>query len=58
MKRSKGDRIVGIILAWIFGWTGAYRFYRGEPLYGLLWLLTFGVCGLGWILDMIVCFFE
>lgn len=36
---------------WLLGFTGAHRFYYGKPLTGLLWLLTFGLLLIGWVLD-------
>ena len=39
-------------LAWIFGCFGAHRFYFGKPLTGLLWLCTFGLLGIGWLVDV------
>ncbi|MFH5804827.1 NINE protein [Alienimonas sp. DA493] len=31
--------------------AGAHRFYYGKPLTGLLWSLTFGLLGVGWVFD-------
>lgn len=42
--------MVGYLL-WLVGFTGAHRFYMGRPLTGLLWALTFGLFGIGWIVD-------
>ena len=42
---------VGYIL-WIFGFTGAHRFYYGKPLTGLLWFCTAGLLGIGWLIDL------
>lgn len=39
-------------LCWLIGFTGAHRFYYGKPLTGLLWLLTCGLLGVGWIVDL------
>lgn len=45
------SKAVGYIL-WIFGFLGAHRFYYGKPITGLIWLLTFGLCGIGWLVDL------
>ncbi len=42
---------VGYLL-WLFGFTGAHRFYYGKQLSGLVWLLTGGLCGIGWLVDL------
>lgn len=42
---------VGYLL-WLFGFTGAHRFYYGRKLSGLVWLLTGGLCGIGWLVDL------
>lgn len=44
-------KLVGYIL-WIFGFTGAHRFYYGRPLTGTLWFFTFGLLGIGWLIDV------
>lgn len=38
-------------LCWIFGFTGAHRFYFGKRKTGLLWFFTLGLLGLGWLID-------
>jgi len=41
--------------AWLlwafFGWMGAHRFYVGHPATGLAYLLTVGMCCVGWLCD-------
>lgn len=37
---------------WIFGFTGAHRFYYGKPVTGTLWFFTFGLFGIGWLIDI------
>jgi TM2 domain-containing membrane protein YozV len=38
-------------LLWIFGFTGAHRFYYGRTWTGILYYLTFGLFLIGWIVD-------
>lgn len=42
--------IIGYLL-WIFGFTGAHRFYFGRPITGTIWFFTFGLFGVGWLID-------
>jgi TM2 domain-containing membrane protein YozV len=45
------SKAVGYLL-WIVGFTGAHRFYYGKPLTGILWFFTFGLLGIGWLVDL------
>ena len=38
-------------LLWIFGFTGSHRFYYGKTWTGVLYYCTFGLLGVGWIID-------
>ncbi len=44
-------KTIGYIL-WIFGFTGSHRFYYGRPISGTIWFLTFGLFGIGWLVDL------
>ncbi len=44
------SKTVGYIL-WIFGFTGAHRFYYGKPVTGTIWFFTLGLLGIGWLID-------
>ena len=44
------SKAVGYLL-WVIGFTGAHRFYYGKPLTGILWFFTFGLFGIGWLVD-------
>ncbi|MFP4316087.1 MAG: NINE protein [Desulfovibrionales bacterium] len=43
--------LFGYIL-WIFGFTGAHRFYYGKPLSGTLYFFTLGLFLIGWLIDL------
>lgn len=45
--------LIGYIL-WLFGFLGSHRFYFGKPISGIVWFLTFGLFGLGWIIDLVL----
>lgn len=45
------SKTIGYIL-WIFGFTGAHRFYYGRPVTGTIWFFTLGLLGIGWIIDL------
>jgi TM2 domain-containing membrane protein YozV len=42
---------VGYLL-WIFGFTGAHRFYFGRPISGTVYFFTLGLLGIGWLIDL------
>ncbi|MCR9202724.1 MAG: TM2 domain-containing protein [Planctomycetaceae bacterium] len=37
---------------WLFGFTGAHRFYYGKQYTGTLWFCTLGLLGIGWLIDL------
>lgn len=43
--------VIGYLL-WIFGFTGAHRFYYGKPVTGAIWFFTAGLLGVGWFIDL------
>lgn len=45
------SKLIGYLL-WIFGFTGAHRFYYGKPVSGTLWFFTLGLLGIGWLIDL------
>jgi TM2 domain-containing membrane protein YozV len=54
MEISKSDSTHSIplgYLLWIFGFLGAHRFYYGKTITGIIYYCTFGLLGIGWIID-------
>lgn len=40
-------------LCLLFGWLGIHRFYEGKIGTGLIWALTCGLGGIGWLVDLL-----
>lgn len=45
------SKTIGYLL-WIFGFTGAHRFYYGRQVTGIIWFFTLGLLGIGWLIDL------
>lgn len=54
-KRSKWT---AFFLCLFFGFLGAHKFYEGKNGMGILYLLTVGLFGIGWLIDCIVLLFK
>ena len=54
-ERSKW---VALLLCWFLGFLGAHKFYDGKTGMGVLYLFTFGLFGIGWIIDCIAILFK
>ena len=44
---------MALALCIFLGWLGAHRYYVGKIGTGVIWTLTVGVCGIGWIVDIV-----
>ena len=53
MENKKSASILKIILVILFGWTGWQRFTSKKYFSGLIYLVTFGLLAVGWILDIV-----
>lgn len=48
--------MANFIITLLFGWCGIHKFLQKKTGLGILYLLTFGLFGIGWIYDCIVAF--
>ena len=51
---SERSRWLAFFLCLVFGGMGIHRFYVGKVGTGILWLLTCGMFGIGWFIDLLV----
>ena len=52
------NKWVAFFLCFFLGFFGAHKFYEGKAGMGLLYLLTVGLFGFGWIVDCIALLFK
>lgn len=42
-----------LILSLFLGWLGVHKFYKGKIFLGLIYMTTFGLLGIGWLIDTV-----
>jgi TM2 domain-containing membrane protein YozV len=51
MRQNTHTPVIGYLL-WLFGFTGAHRFYYGRPISGTIYFFTLGLFFIGWLVDL------
>ena len=51
MQQNTHTPVIGYLL-WLFGFTGAHRFYYGRPISGTIYFFTLGLFFIGWLVDL------
>lgn len=52
------NKWVAVALCFFLGAFGAHKFYEGKVGMGILYLCTFGLCGIGTLIDFFVLLFK
>ena len=52
------NKWIALFLCIFLGFLGAHKFYEGKRQLGCLYLCSFGLFGIGWILDIIILLFK
>ncbi|MBQ6270615.1 MAG: TM2 domain-containing protein [Clostridiales bacterium] len=47
------NKTVALLLCICLGYFGAHKFYEGKAGTGLIYLCTFGLFGIGWLIDIL-----
>lgn len=48
------NKWVSLLLCIFFGWFGAHKYYESKVIQGVIYSLTLGLFGFGWIIDTII----
>lgn len=51
---SAKDKWIAFILCLLLGLLGVHKFYEGKIFFGMIYLFTFGLLGIGVIVDLIL----
>ncbi len=54
---SDKNKWITLLLCFFFGYSGAHKFYVGRVVGGIVYLLTFGLFGFGWLIDLVTILF-
>jgi len=52
------NHTVELCLCLLLGWVGAHKFYRRKIGAGILYVLTLGLFGIGWVIDSVKCIYN
>lgn len=52
------NKWAALLLCVFLGFFGAHKFYEGKVAMGVLYLFTFGIFGIGWLIDIIAILFK
>lgn len=51
---SDRSRLIALLLCIFLGYLGLHRFYVGKIFTGIVWLLTGGIFGVGYVIDLVL----
>ena len=52
------NKWTAFLLCLFLGYFGAHKFYEGKIALGIVYIFTFGLFGIGWIIDLIALLFK
>lgn len=58
MNNKKNEALIKLIIIVLVGYLGVHKFMEKKTTLGWIYLFTLGLCGIGWIIDMIIAVKE
>lgn len=55
-SRNWKNKWISFFLCLFFGLFGIHKFYEGKVIAGLLYMVTLGLFGIGWFIDLIILY--
>ena len=52
------NKWTAFLLCFFLGFIGAHKFYEGKTMLGVVYIVTCGLLGVGWIVDLIILLFK
>ena len=52
------NKWIALLLCLCFGWIGAHKYYESKVGLGILYTITCGLLGWGWIIDFFILLFK
>lgn len=46
--------MANLIVTILLGWAGVHKFLQKKPVWGFIYLFTFGLFGIGWLVDIVL----
>ena len=53
MNSKNINPVIYTVIVVLFGWSGLHKFINGKTGIGFAYLFTFGLCGIGWLIDIV-----
>ena len=54
----KKYKLAALLLCILFGFFGAHKFYEGKNTMGIIYVFTFGLFFIGWVVDIIILAYK
>lgn len=58
LTKQSRSALISLLICVFGGWFGLHKFLKGEIFWGIIYAVTGGLFGIGYVLDIIKCVFD